>query len=406
MPTISADGKYWVDLSFDPTFGSFVATHPENLAFDDEIRGVGNCSWQFSFSALDQDNNPVVSGHDFIGPYRSYFRLRYGDVAIMAGPIVSWTTILGTDYMSVAGKTWEHIVEKWEYPFDGRDAHVNDYQFLNAFQNDELTGSGNLTPTGLAYEASNRDLIRIISDLFSQTMNVPNRVIFDISNLAGLSGIKTNYQLSLGDSSKMFNLINDLSGIGNGFDWWISHDMKFFWASPYRYGNPSSPSIIYIFDGSTDAKKPNDLQFTNNGPPATHVQGRGAGLASSSTLSRSFGYTPAQTQFSRLDESYDFGDVRNAAELIKKTQKQLALDLNPAHVIPLQVDPARITNFWSTFRKGRAIYIDYEMIAHRIDSGQQLKKYSANVTLEGECLVDFELSQVYSTSTNAGSPEG
>ena len=409
MPTISADGKYYIDIGADPLFtgGSFKSTYPEGLQFDDTIKGVGNCSWQYSFSATDQDGGTVVTGHDFIGPYRHYYRLRYGNVVIQAGVLVSTNTILGSDFMSCAGKTWEHFLERWEYPFDGRTSpnHVNDYQFLRTFMNDELTGSGVVTPPGLAYQANNRDLIRIFSDLFSTTMNgVPHRVIFDITALASLCGIKTNYQFTLGDNTKMFQLISSLAGIGDGFDWWISHDMKVLWATPYRYGNPGAPVITYTFNNSS--VQPNDLQFTNNGPASTHITGRGAGLASATQLNRGFGYAAAQTTFTRLDESYDFGDVRNETELINRTKKQFSLDLNPQHDIPFQIDPGRMINFWSTFRKGRAIYINYEMVSHLIDSAHQLVAYNASVNAQGESMVDFKLKQIYDTASNVGVAEG
>lgn len=413
MPTITADGKYYVDLGPDPAFGvgSFISIYPEQLAFDDEIRAVGNCSWQISFSAKDQDGATIITGHDVFGPYRTYYRLRYGNIVIQAGVLVSTNTALGSDFMSCAGKTWEHFMERWEYPFDGRtdafaghpDGHVNDFQFVNSFQNNELIATGTPTPTGLAYQASNRDVIRIFFDIVVSSMALLNRIIFDDSNLTTLSGITTNYQFTLGDNTKMFSVIDDLSGTGNGFDWWISHDMKFYWASPYRFGNPTSPVVIYTFDS---AHMPHALEFTNNGSRATHVQGRGAGLATATTLSRAYGYPAAQTQFSRLDESYDFGDVRNATQLTNKTKKQLSLDVNPQHEIPITIDPSTISNYWANFRKGRAIYIDMEMISHRIDSAQRIKKYSANANEEGNILVNYELEQIYETSANIGTAEG
>lgn len=405
MPTVSADGTYYIDLGPDYAFstGSFISIYPEQLQFDDVIRGVGNCSWQISFAATDQDNNTVVSGHDFIGPYRTYYRLRYGNVAIQAGPLVSWTTELGTDYMSCAGKTWEHLLERWEYPYDGNPDHVNDFVFGNHFSGDELTASGGGTPGGLAYEANSRDVIRIIYDLLNTSMLVGNRaVIFDLSTLGALSGIKTNYQFTLGDNVKMFSVIDDLASIGQGLDWWISWDLQFFWATPYRFGSNTSPTTIYTFD---DTHMPDKLGFANNGPDGTHIMGRGAGLATATTLSRSYGYLSAQIEFGRLDASYDFGDVRNASELNKITKKQLSLDVNPQHEIPLGVDPSRIASFWSNFRKGRAIYIDMEMIAHHIDSAQQMKSYSCAVDNAGNAMVDFTLQQIYSTSYSIGTEE-
>lgn len=412
MPTIAADGIYYVDLGSDPDFsgGSFISIYPEDLAFDDEIRNIGNISFQISFSAKDQDGNIVISAHDVIGPWRTYFRLRYGNVAIMAGPVVSWNTKLGSDFISVFGKTWEVYFSRWMYPFDPRvtplDAisHVNDFQHLRHYTGDELVGSGALTPTGFAYEASNRDVIRILSDIISETQSVPHRITFDLSHVVGLSGIKTHFELSLGDTSYMDSFINNLAGTGQGFDWWVSTNGRIlYWATPFRFGNPATPTIIYTFSNSD---LPDDLDFTNTGPAATHVYGTGAGLASQTTLARAYGYGSAQIQFSRLDLAVDFGDVRNKTQLISKTQRELSRDLQPQHEIPLSVDPSRFTNFWSTFRKGRAIYLDIELIAHRIDSAQQLVKYDAKMNEEGDVTVDFTLSQIYDLSYNAGSPEG
>lgn len=418
MPTITADGKYYVDMGDDPLFtgGSFVSIYPEQLSFDDQIRGVGNCNFQISFSAKDQDGATVVSGHDVFGPYRTYYRLRYGDIAIQAGVLTSWRTALGDDFMSCACKTWEHFLERWQYPFDPRttelvpgdptSAPINAYVFPNTFVGDEVTGSGVATPTGLVYQASNRDAIAIISDILSTSMNVGNRVIFDLSSLTGLSGVKTNYQLSLGDRSYMFSLINDLSNLGQGFDWWISHDMKFLWASPFRFGNVTAPTISFTFDGLTDSAKPDSLEFENIGPRGTHILGTGAGLATGTTLATAYGAPNSQDVFTRLDVDYDFGDIRNADQLALRTHKQFSYDLNPQHNIPITVNPGRIPNFWSTFRKGRAIYIDYELIAHRIDSPHQLVSYSANVSNEGEASVDFTISQIYDVSSSVGIPEG
>jgi hypothetical protein len=405
MPTIAADGIYYIDLGPDYQFstGSFVSIYPEQLQFDDVIRGVGNCSWQISFSAKDQDGNTVVSGHDIFGPYRTYYRLRYGNITIQAGPLVSWTTELGTDYMSCAGKTWEHLLERWEYPFDGDPAHVNDYVFANSFIGDEVTGSGAATPAGLTYQANNRDVNRIINDLLSTSMLIGNRaVVFDLSPLGALSGIKTNYQFTLGDNVKMFSVVDSLASIGQGMDWWISWDLKFYWATPFRFGDNTSPVIIYTFDSD---HMPDKLKFTNNGPDDTHIMGRGAGLATSTTLSRSYGYLGAQIVYGRLDGSYDFGDVRNIDELNKITKKQLSLDVNPQHEIPLSIDPSRITDFWSEFRKGRAIFINMEMIAHQIDSAQQMKSYSCTVDNNGNAMVDYTLQQIYDVSYSIGTEE-
>jgi hypothetical protein len=417
MPTITADGIYYVDLGPDPDFtdGSFISAYPEQATWDDHVGngdsdGVGNFSCQFTRTARDQDGDLVISAHDFIGPWRSYFRLRYGNDAIMAGPVTNTGIGLNDDFMSVSGKTWEAYMARWQYPFDGRTHppsdidHINDFTFSNTFMGNESVGSGVATPNGLAYQANNRDVILIWSDLIANAMNlVPNRMIFDLSKLATLSGIRTNYQLSLNDTSYFDSIIQGLAGTGQGFDWWISWTRKFYWATPYRFGNPATPSLIYTIDSD---HLPEDLAFQNEGPMSTHTNGNGAGLATQTTLSRAFGYGPAQTQFTRLDANYDFGDVRNVDQLINKTQRRLSKDLQPVHTIPVTIDPTTFVNFWPSFRKGRAIYIDLDLGYHHIDSGQQIVGYSANMNEEGDVLVDLTLSQIYDLSYNAGSAEG
>lgn len=422
MPTVSADHTYYIDLTDDPGFVTFTSHKPESLSFDDKIRGPGTCSWQISFSALDQDDAIIVvpvtapSYTPFIGPWRNYFRLRYGNVAIMAGPITDTDTKIGQEFVSVTGKTWEAYLERWQYPFDPRvtpqDAvdHTQDYQFSNSLMGNESTpGSGvPLNGTGLAYQCYQRDIVRIIADVLGSTMlDVPYRHTFDISSLSsGLSGIHSNFQLSLGDQTYMDSMINSLVDIGQGMDWWISWDQKFMWASPYRFGDPSNPTLATTIDESTPLDD-GALGFANHGPAATHVFGRGAGFAAQTVMGRAYGYQPGQSQFSRLDRMYDFGDFRHLASLRDRTQRQLSLDLQPQHTIPLQLNPSQISGFWSTFRKGRAIWLTRNLTSNRIDSLQQVVGYSAkDENNSGEILVDLTLEQRYDLDWDVGTPEG
>jgi len=422
MPTITADGIYYVDLGDDPLFGdgSFRSVYPENCEFSGAIREAGEISFQLSFSSRDQDGNPSVirpvppEWVPFIGPYRSYYRLRCGDVAIQAGPVTNTNSTRGSGFMSITGKTWEHYFERWQYPFDGRSDHVQDFQFANTFVGNELgAGSGVPLPgTGLAYQANNRDVIYIWSDIMAQMMNsVPYRQIFDISALAHLSTINTNYQLALGDTTYLFELVNQLAGTGEGFDWWIGWDKKVHWGAPYRFGPTSAPVIMYnVTSADEDSGFLSPISFTNNGPTSTHTLGTGSGLATQTRLARAYGYGPAQVEFTRLDAAYDFGDVRNVAQLASKSRKQLSQDLQPVHEIPLTLDPRHypsgLHNFWSTWRVGRAVYLTMDMYYHHIDSAQQLKSYSARLNNNGDCELDWTLSQIYDTDPDTGTAEG
>lgn len=391
MPSVTNDGIYYVDLSDDPDFqpGSFKSVYPENCTFDDEIRNIGNVAFQLSYSAEDQDGNQAVpppsggSQVPFIGPYRSYYRLRYGNAVIHTGIITNTNSHYGDDYVSIAGKTWPHIWERWTYPWN-----PNSKEGLLEF----LVG----TPTGdYVIEFLQQDVISIFHDLLYQfQMQVQNRLTFDISALTGSSGIIHNMGISGGNMTYFNSYVNTLSSIGVGFDWWVTTDRKVYWASPYRYGSPVNVSVLDIYN---DARVPPflDLSFSNDGPAATHLTGRGAGWTTATDLAAAYGSPANQQRFTRMDAYEDFGDLRNRAIVNEKTAYRLMEMVQPQHDIPISLDPAEIPNYWTNYKCGKAIWINVDMGYHIIDSPQRLKSYSATVDLQGNAKVDWKLEQIY-----------
>jgi hypothetical protein len=389
------------------------------------IKGVGNIGFQLSFSAVDQDGNPAVTAPvnaatssvarpswvPKYGPYRTYYRLRYGDVAIMAGVITNTSSAKGSDFMTLSGKTWEHFFEKWIYPDDARMAWglANLYVWPNAFTDNETgIGAGHATPSSLVYEAANRDVIYILRDLLGETMFLANRVTFDISSLSTLSGVQAIYfTYNWGDTSTIDGLFTTLSQIGQGFDWWISQDMKVLWGSPYRYGNPDTP---FLFDSLTDTSPGVDVTFNNNGPIATHVLASGSGLATPQVLRRAMGSPANEAFYSRIDTAVDVGDVRSVNEMVRKTQHELVVDVQPQHDIPLTMFPGQYSGgertYWATYRVGRAIGMTMDFFYHKVVEPQQLVSYQASLTSEGEATVNWKLQQIYAYSNTAGVFEG
>lgn len=399
------DGVYYIDLDHWDDVGLFtdyIVTFPENLTFDDAINGAGNVAFEYSFSALDIEGNQILN-HDgqadpgispyLTGPWWSWYRLREGPRVIHSGPITNMHLAHGNQFLSLAGKTWEVYFSRWEYPFDPRDGHLYDWAYNKTFQGNELTASGDdVQGTGQVYQAFNRDTVLILIDLLTNGMVALPRIQFDLVGMPN-SGIRTNYQLAVGDDTKFDQIIDGLASTGVGFDYWITHDQKLHTGTPHRYGHPQSPIVSFYLDNTTPGIL--NLEWDDQGVVATHVLGRGAGLATGTTLGYAVGYGAAQDTFTRLDESYDFGDVRNRDQLEGKTRRQLALDLDALITVSLTLDPHQIgTDFWTTFRKGRCIHVYYDLYFHIVNSYHQIKGYSATVTSEGNVSVDFDLERI------------
>jgi hypothetical protein len=420
-------GVYYIDyfrtLSMsppDPDFGSraYYCARPENLSMDDSMGGVGNASWDWSFSALDVEGNPIVvisPGEDFIHPWRSWFRLRCGNTVIMSGPIVGTSAKLGEESVKIAGQSWEAYFPRWQYPFDPRPTHVNDYRYPKTFIGNEdpghifgAGGSGANTPQGLAYQAQNRDLALIARDLLVQIRDaVPDRLHMDFTDLATPVGITTNFQYTLGDVSSIDSTLTSLTGIGEGFDFWVGQDRIIRVGSPYRFGSALSPSIAYFIDVNTPGLL--EAEYQNQGIQGNHVSGRGAGLSSQNQMGAAYGYAASQDEFSRLDIAYDYGDVRNRNQLERLTKKSLSLIINPIRDVPITLDPAAIIdsgiNFWATFRRGVALYITIDTLFHQIDAPYRLRGWQASDSENtGNFEVNLTLDRIYPTVADFGNP--
>lgn len=408
-------GTYYIDYLSNltdtppnPDWGvnHYITTLPENLAADDTIGGVGNCSWEYTFSALDVEGNSVLVAEDFIHPWRSWWRLRCGSAVIAAGPVIATKTKLGDEFVTIVGQTWETYFTHWQYPFDPRPDHVNDYVFSNSLiGNEDLPGSGAPTPTGLAYQAQNRDVAKIAHDLLHATIyKVTNRMYMDISEFrTNPVGITTNYQYSLGDDSGIDSAINGLATVGEGFDYWIGWNKVAHIGSPYRFGSTQSPVIVYTIDINTPGLL--SLEYENLGIQGNHVLGRGAGLASQTQMGAAYGYVPSEGEFSRLDVSFDYGDVRNHDQLASMTKKSLSVIINPVREVPITLDPAQITNYWEIFRKGRAIFITVDTRFHQINAPYRLKSWSLKDDRAGNFSVDLTLDRIYAIAADFGNPD-
>lgn len=406
LPMTDAN-EYYID-HFDSTLTVFQTFRPEKFQCVLNCRQPDTISYEISNSAKTMAGGNVifrnpVDNTSMIGEYRTGWLFRQGFTPISAGLHTMLNTKGGDEFCSVGGKDWLHYFEKRQFPFNGASVMAE-----------------SLSPKyGLAYEGGPSTdiathLNAILNAVFAKTGSWP--IGYPTANgifaLAAL-GKQIPLDIPIGDQSFISDMISQMSDIPPGFDYEVTWDMLLNIASPYFFGDPTTFDITlstdshwtYLFDGSDDAHTPFEIEFTGTGPIATHVTGYGDG---SPQMAVSKGYAPGRTQFHRLDASYDFSNVSNRSVLDDMTSRQLAYGLNPVHEIPVSVLPSQITNFWTKFKPGRAIFIDYDLEIHQIQSGQRIVSMTINDddTGDGEPVVNLGLNQIYSLADNIGTVEG
>lgn len=400
----TSDDEYYID-HFDDTLTVFQTIRPEKFKVVLNVRDPDTITYEVSFSSLDMSGSTIVT-HDWIGPQRTGWLFRQGWTPISAGLHTMHNTKLGDDFCTIGGKDWLGYFARRQFPFNGTPGSLTAESIGGA-------------PYGFAYQsAGNLDIAThlntILNKIFSKTGSWP--IGYPTANgtfaLAAI-GKAVHLDIPLGDQTFLSDMIATLSDLSPGFDYEVTWDMLLNIASPYFFGDPTTFDVndktlgvwAFVFDGSTDPKTPFELEFTNTGPLATHASGYGDG---SPQMAVTLGYAPGVTQFHRLDASYQFANMANRSKLDDLTRRQLAFGLNPVHEIPVSVLPSSITNFWTKFKPGRAIFIDYDLVSHQIQSGQRIVSMSIDSDNEdnGEPVVGLGLNQVYATSDSVGTPEG
>lgn len=401
-------GVYYVDhLDHDCT--TVIQTlRPENLDFELTIRDQDTITYEISLGATDIDDSPIIS-HDFIGPWRTCWQLRCGNEIISAGPHAQVNGVVGEDFMKVSGVSWEGYFNRRHQPFDARTTHVNDF----------VIGT---PPQGLHYEyydvTAATDISHVVKALFDAIFDQDNSLPITYTRADLGFGI-THYAVSLGDFTYFLSMLQDLGNNVPGFDFWVTPGGRaLVLGSPFRFGDTpgviaggsGGGDIIYAFDDTDLADRGVSLEFTNTGPEKTHTVGTGSSSGQGTVTGVSLG-TPAgnETVYFRLDGTYDAGDQAVDPDVIESmTRQDFALGLQPQHEIPLSVDPSEFgpDTFWATFKKGLAVWLNYDLGFHEIDSPQRIVSMHGHTDNNGNMIVDFGLNQIYDLDPTVGVYEG
>lgn len=398
----------WLVDHLDHDFSVMHTFAPENLSFNQRINDISDINYEISRTALDISGDPVwplilsqtsVAGQG-IGEYRSGYRLRRDEQIIQEGLITSRGGNWGDDHMAIGGKQYAHYLERRMFPFDPRPDHVNDW----------LIATGN--DSGVTYMVSAADPATILMDIFN--LMFPMLYSMPMAYFLVYTGYTTDYQLSLGDTTTLKDIIDGLAQQEPGFDWEMGNDGFFQNYAPKKYGTPGGivadpSSVIWTFD-DTDWDGINDtitcpngctgISFVSTGPGGTRILGLGAGL--STQIGKGIGYENAQQQFWLLEDSRQYGNITGRAQINSLTQSDLSLDVNPIHEISVDLNPNAMDNFWTTFYAGLAIYLKCHLGWHTIDSPHQIMEMACTVSNQGDEHVTLKTNQIYDTTGLTG----
>lgn len=402
--------KYVIE-HLDHDFATLQTIFPENLNFVKNIRDASTINYEISYGSKDVDDSDVVYEHDIIRPFFTGWRLRYTDfeeidVTIMEGIHTMCNAKPGRDFMKVNGIDYTGYLDYVKYPFNPQSP--NDYRIKSdgtAADPDDYTGDN--PPRGYAYKTE-KDVAQIINDLFAVCWAVDNRL--PITCALDDFGYETKFQVALGETTTLLSMLKSLSDIDPGFDFIVNNDREFHAWTPFRYGTSDSPDIAYNFDKDTPGVEQETTEFTVTGPKYTHVLG--LATAPKSRLGRSLGATLAEEAYWRLDGDEDFGEVVDQDQLNEKTKFALKYWNNPVHEIPFRVYVEDLQDvldpdiFWEVFRAGFAIFIDWDLVYHRIDSAQRIISMDCKISNNGNGTVDFGLNQIYDLTGIGGDEEG
>lgn len=425
---------------------------PESLHFVLQLgqQGPGQIDYAISVGAADVDGDPAVSD-DSVQPYITDFNLKRSDLTdpVMSGMI---TTVSGQDgdppleQVQIAGQDWLHYLDLRVWPYDATlsdpvpsglhawpDGFVWDFtaevgqqikDILETVRDLSQNYPGTPDDMGTNYRGpwligasylvgdSVNDNGQIWIAIHNNTGDEPPSAnwsaIFPSFSLPFLvdaddTGFTTNINLAPFDSTTILALIQGLSQAGldhGGFDFYMTFDKIFKLVYP-EIGDPDSPVFTLEVDATTHFADMVSAGYTNTGPTGTHVLGTGAGTANrQGGINKHF---PASSAvFRRIDQVSDFGNVKDLNLLESLTSLALAFASNPAHQIPIEVNPADIPGFWTVAKPGAYVTVDYDFGFHHVNSTQKIVAMDCAVDTEGVETVTLTFNQFYDASDQSG----
>lgn len=380
---------------------------PDNLQFLLQLGklGPGTIAYDLSLDAKDVNTGDPVVTHDFVGAYRTDFRLKRSSELhpLMAGmhtPAPAGTAgDTPMDLVSLAGQDWLHYLQRRVWPYDADLSYVD-------------------WPDGLRFSVAAAEIGDIVRDVLETVRDVsPNWPLppdapgtgghpsysLGYTVVCDDTGITTNFAITPMDSTAIYDMINTLAQNERdqgGFDFLMTWDKIFKLIYP-EIGDPDVPVFTLQVDAMTQIANMREIGFTNTGPEGTHFLGVGSGSSNQAGgVNRHFRANSAR--YRRLDVVEEYGDVKNLDMLERLTGGSLSTGADPVLEIPIIVDPATIEDFWTLAKPGNYVMVNYELRFHEVASAQKIVSMDCSAGQEGNELVTLGVSPAQTITGAAG----
>lgn len=374
----------------------------------------GGFSCELALGQKRRGQDPLTGlgiSRDEFAPYRTLYSIGRqssgGGVTISEGMLTSINLNFNRDTVLVSGKDWKHYLQRRIYPFTPED--------YVTFNSDEPLAFWDKWPKKWVEPNGDPvDIAYIIRDLLlsmktgkpvdhqtspkpaaTAALGVPG-ITWNIAN----TGTTARYKIYPGDQTSIYDHIQKLSEMGDGFEWDIlpgSLEFKIWSPTKYEFTWPAYWFAPNEFEANGALT---EFDWTNDGPDGTFLLGLGSGGKTGSKIGATWTTVKNREQFGRYDLVYDYGEIQNYETILQKLQdqndlwpqKKLLLSLLNPEFLPL--------NFYTGGRP-RSLVADYVRVTHdfaplhKVDAFFQINAIKWNVDPSTNERVALELMMIY-----------
>lgn len=385
----------------------------------------GHFSGELALGQTKRGSTTLGIARDEFGPYRTHYEVwrqsTGAGVCVSDGMLTSINLNFNRDTVLIAGKDWKHYLQRRIYPFTPEDYIEFNADAPSMFWDKwpKRWPSKILitdpTPDPVPVKRIVRDLLLSMRtgqpvdfkttsaerNSFPDADGVPN-IVWNINATNGTT-IST-YKIYPGDQTSIYDHIDKLSQMKDGFEWDITPlSLEFKLWMPTKYAT-NVPAYSFAVTGEESGGAIQEFDWTNDGPDGTYLIGLGSGRHKIGAV---WTYGPSVTQFGRYDLVYDYGEIQGYDVILQKLKDQN--DLHPQKKLSLVIlNPEFLPLNFYTADRPRSLVANTVRVTrdfaplHKVDAYFKVNAIRWNVDASTNEYVALELEMVYEPEGTSG----